>query len=36
MKLVRPGEVKDLAAAIRSMTGQKYARALGRELTRRK
>jgi hypothetical protein len=30
------GEVKELATAIRSMTGKDYARALGRELTRRK
>jgi hypothetical protein len=32
----RPDEVKELATAIRSMTGKDYARALGRELTRRK
>jgi hypothetical protein len=31
-----PDEVKELAAAIRSMTGKDYAHALGRELTRRK
>ena len=30
------GEIKELATAIRSMIGQEYARALGRELTRRK
>jgi hypothetical protein len=32
----RAGEVKELATAIRSMTGKEYARALGRELMRRK
>jgi hypothetical protein len=32
----RANEVKELATTIRSMTGQEYARALGRELTRRK
>jgi hypothetical protein len=31
-----PGELKELAGAIRAVTGQEYARALGRELAKRR